>query len=82
MNLMESKQMDGLPELDQAKKAIRHMLNQIRDSPEIGWYCGFGTQAFSLLTEAHSTLWKRDLKETREAFLPTEPKDPKEEVEA
>lgn len=78
MNLMNSKQMEGLPAEDQAKKAIRHMLDQIRDNPEIGWYCGFGTQAFSLLTEAHATLWGRDLEETREAFLPENPKDPRD----
>lgn len=77
MNLMTSKQMEGMAAEDQARKAITHVLNQIRDNPDVGWYLGFGTQSFSLLTEAAASLWGEPLENVRESFMPTNPKDPR-----
>lgn len=56
MSTESERQMEGLSPDDQARKAIRHVLSQIRDRPEVGWYLGACTQTFALLTEALSTL--------------------------
>ena len=77
MSLMEGTQMEELTPEQQAKKAILHMLSRIRDHEHIGWYCGFGTQAFDLLTEAAATLCGKPVREIREAYLPKNPKDPR-----
>jgi hypothetical protein len=68
--------MAGVPAEEQAKRAIAHVLGQIRDNPHVGWYLGYGTQSFTLLTEAAATLWGKPLEEVRRAFLPRDPKDP------
>lgn len=73
-------QMQGMPPEEQAKKAIRHVLGQIREHEHVGWYLGYGTQSFDLLTEAYSTLTKQPIEQVRDAFEPRNPRNPKEEA--
>ena len=70
MDLLESLQMEGSEPLAQAKKAIRHTLETIRDNATIGYECGLGSQTFALLTEAAATMFGRPVREVRENFLP------------
>jgi len=77
MNALTENQMEGMTGEQQAKKAIRHVLEQIKDNPEIGWYLGEGTQSFSLLTEAAATLFERPTEEVRGHFRPKNPRDPR-----
>ena len=70
MSLYSDKEMEGREPLDQAKCAIAHMLNRIKDCPEIGYHCGLGTQSYGLLTEAASTLFGVPLEKIRRDFLP------------
>jgi hypothetical protein len=69
-------QMKGLSAEEQAKKALNHILNRIRVDPIIGWYLGYGTQSFSLLTEAYAALFSKSLKEVQDEFMPENPRDP------
>jgi hypothetical protein len=64
-------------ELGQAAEAIAHVLRQIRDYPEVGWYLGDCTQSFHLLTEAHAAITKQSVEKVRELFLPRKPFDPR-----
>ena len=67
-------QMTDLPPEEQAKKAIRHVLTQIRDHPQIGYHMGWGTQSHSLLCEAAATLFGgTDMKEVARNFAPQNP---------
>lgn len=68
MSLMDSAQMQGLSGEDQAKKAIRHVLEQIQDNENIAHQMGLGSQSFALLTEAAATLFNRPLQDVRENF--------------
>lgn len=72
--------MQGMPPEEQSKKAIAHVLIQIRDHPHVGWYLGFGTQSFDLLTEAFATLTKQPIEQVRNRFEPTNPTNPKEDA--
>jgi hypothetical protein len=63
-----------------AKEAIHHVLYRIKNDPNVGWYLGWGTQSFQLLTEAASELFERPLDEVQEFFMPREAKDPRKEV--
>lgn len=74
-------QMDGMPPVEQSKKAIGHVLVQIRDHAHVGWYLGYGTQTFSLLTEAYATLTGKSVMEVRDAFEPVRASDPTERGE-
>jgi len=65
--------------LDAAKKAIQHVLGRIRDDATIGWYMGYGTESFDLLTKASSGIWNEPLKKVQEMFMPRNAKDPEEE---
>lgn len=73
-------QMQGMPPEEQSKKAIGHVLVQIRDHPHIGWYLGYGTQSFDLLTEAFATLTNQRIDQTRDRYEPTHPTNPKEDA--
>lgn len=77
--IWENLQMKGLAEVDQAKRAIGHVLDTIRDNKNVGWYLGLGTQSYALLTEAYATLTGVGIREVREGFSPKNPKDPREE---
>jgi len=75
-SLMSNRQMEGVPPIDQAKRAIRHALETIRDNPKVAWHLGIGTQTFALLTEAAATLYGEDVEKVRKAFLPPEVEEP------
>jgi hypothetical protein len=70
MSLLEDKQMAGVAPEDQAKRALRHVLEQIRDNPKVGYEMGFGSQSFALVTEAFATLTGEPVEEVREIYLP------------
>ena len=74
-------QMEGMTGEQKAKKAIRHVLEQIRNNPDIGWYLGVGTQSYSLLTEAAATLFERPHEEVWNHFRPQNPRDPRDRDE-
>jgi hypothetical protein len=57
-------------------EAITYTLKRIRDDSSIGWYMGHGTQAFELLTAAHSAMSGLDQETVKEAFAPINPVDP------
>lgn len=38
--------------IEKSRKAILHVLEQIRTNPEVRYHLGFATQSFTLLTEA------------------------------
>jgi hypothetical protein len=82
MRLMDSQQMVGMSATDQAKRAIVHTLQRIREHPEVGYYMGCGTQTFDLLTEAASTLFDEPIVKVRESFMPLSPRDPYNTMEA
>ncbi len=63
-----------------AKKAIQHVLSQIRDHSTIGWYMGWGTTSFDLLTKAASALWDEPLENVERMFAPLNPKDPRDQT--
>jgi len=73
-------QMQGKSPEEQSKQAIGHVLLQICNHPHIGWYLGFGTQSFDLLTEAFATLTNQPIEQVRDRFEPTNATNPKEEV--
>lgn len=75
-SLLTETQMAHLTAERQAEKAIRHTLERIRDHPEIGYYMGFGTQSFSLLSEAAAKLWGDDVSRVRQLYMPRDPRDP------
>lgn len=72
-------QMAGEPPEEQSKKAIGHILGIIRDHNHVGWYLGDGTQSFSLLTEAYSTLSGQPVAQVRDAYEPIRATNPQEE---
>jgi hypothetical protein len=74
--------MSDLTPIDQAKKAIRHTLVQIKENPVVGYHLGEGTQTFDLLTEAFATLsnGKFKVSEVRESFDPSDPKQVDQET--
>ncbi|MDD5679558.1 MAG: hypothetical protein PHW60_16435 [Kiritimatiellae bacterium] len=69
-------EMEGMEPTEQAKKAIVHTLNQIRNKPEVGYYLGELTETFSLLTEAASTLFGEPVAKVREFYRPQHPMKP------
>jgi hypothetical protein len=68
--------MSDLSDLQQAQKAIGHVLRQIRERSEIGWYLGHGTESFALLTEAAATLFGTDVEQVRKDFAPLNAANP------
>ena len=75
-DLFTAKEMEGVEPNEQAKRAIRHALERIRNHPEVGYYLGIGTQTFSLLTEAAATLYGEPVEKVRKHFLPRSTRDP------
>lgn len=80
MDLMTDTEMQELSGEDQAKKALFHLLKQIRRDEYVGWYLGLGTQSFSLITEAYATLTQQNVGRVREQFQPMNPRNPKEDA--
>lgn len=70
---------DKTPE-QQAIRALEHILNRVADHPYVGYYLGYGSQSFALLTEAFASLTGRDVKAVREDYAPTCPRDPVKEA--
>lgn len=68
--ILESRQMVGMSEQEQAKKAIAHVLCYLRDNWDAGYHLGLGTQSFALLTECYSNLAGEDLGEFRLRMAP------------
>jgi len=70
-DLETSTEMDGVAPIEQARRALRHVLLQIRERPEAGWYWGWGTQTFALATEAYAkVLGYTTVAEVRKLFSP------------
>lgn len=65
-----------VPTLDAAKKAVRHTLEQIRNHPHVGWYLGYGTETFNLLTLAAASLFAEPVENVRKYYEPRDPQDP------
>jgi len=68
MDMMTSTQMDDLNAEEKAKKAISHVLKQIRTNPAAAHAMGLGSQSFSLLTEAAAALYDEPLDKLRRHF--------------
>jgi len=64
------------PAEEKSKAAILHVLQRIHDHPSIGYYMGFATESFALLTGALSVLINRPTEEIVERFLPKNAADP------
>jgi len=75
--IFDELQMEALSPIDQAKTAISHTLNKIKDDPYVAYYIGVGSQTYALLTEAAATLWDRPVKEVRQKFLNRDARNPK-----
>ena len=75
----DNKSMAHLAPEAQAEQALKHVLKQIRDRPEVGWYLGFGTETFALATEAYAALTQRDVFAVRQIFAPRNPRNPRAE---
>ena len=73
---MSSREMAGMPPLEQAKTAIRHVLHAIRNDPYKSYLMGLGNGSFQKLTEAASTLFERPLEEVRMESLHPRPQSP------
>lgn len=76
-SFMDETEMDGVAPLEQAKRAIMHALRQIKERPELSWYCGLGSQTYSLLTEAAATLCELNVEQVRLNYIHPEPVDPR-----
>lgn len=62
---MESKQMEGQSAEEQAKRAILHVLQQIRENKKAADVFGLGSQSFALLTEAAATMFNEPVEKVR-----------------
>lgn len=61
---------------NQAKMAVGHVLQQIKENPSrLGWFAGFGSQSFALLTELYATLYGKPVSEVRKRFAPKDGRD-------
>ncbi|MFZ4776798.1 MAG: hypothetical protein ACOYM3_15615 [Terrimicrobiaceae bacterium] len=78
--IWDSTQMDELKTEDKKTRAILYALGRIADEPHIAWYCGVGTQVWSLLTEALAAAHGKSVREIRSAWKPkaaVNPENPK-----
>ncbi|MBC8009945.1 MAG: hypothetical protein H7067_07600 [Burkholderiales bacterium] len=73
------KSMEGLTPAEQARKALVHILGQIRDRPYVGYYLGYGTESFALATEALASLTDTTPLGVRERYEPKTARDPRQE---
>ena len=63
--------------LDTLHDAIAHVLRQIRERSEVGYYLGHGTESFELLTEAFALLKGKTQEEVQKLFRPRTAADPR-----
>jgi hypothetical protein len=78
--IWDSTQMDGKTNEQKSDQAIAYMLQRIHDEPYIAWYCGIGTQAWSLLTESLASLRGLHITTLRDQYKPASsinPENPK-----
>jgi Lar family restriction alleviation protein len=68
-------QMTDLPAEKQAAKAIQHTLARISEQPTVAYHCGYGTQTYALLTEAHATLHGITMEEAQENYPPAQARE-------
>jgi hypothetical protein len=68
MSFFDDKSMDGLTAEQQASKAIKHLLQRVKDDDRLYYLIGAGSQSFNLLTEAYSTLTGTDLVALRKSL--------------
>lgn len=66
----ESTQMDHLTTEEKKRSAIIYALQRIHAVPHIAWYCGVGTQLWSLLTEALAADQGKPVREIRLTWKP------------
>ncbi len=69
MDIYTNKQMDGMTPENQAKKAMAHILQQVRDNPKFWDVMGLGTQSYALLTEAAATMFGEPVETVRKKFV-------------
>lgn len=74
--IWDSTQMDDSPNHQKSNSAILYALGCIRKNPHIAWYCGVGTQMWSLLTEAFAASQEKSVREIREAWKPVRAENP------
>lgn len=67
MSLFTHKSMEGLTAEQQATKALKHLLQKLKDDDRLYYLIGAGSQSFDLLTEAYATLAGVDLAELRKS---------------
>jgi hypothetical protein len=78
--IWDSTQMDDLTTEEKKTSAILYAIHRIFDDPRIAWYCGVGTQAWSLLTEALAAAHGKSVREIRDTWKPRKainPENPK-----
>ena len=82
MSTIDPRPMTLLPTdtVSQARQAIGHVLRQIRDRSEVGYYLGYATQSFERLTEAYALLTNENLEAVQEAFAPRKACNPRKIV--
>lgn len=69
---LEAAQQQASPAHPAAREAVKYLLMRIQTDPNVGYYCGFGTQVFYLLCKAEAELDERqlaDVEATRRANL-------------
>jgi glycerate-2-kinase len=69
MSLTDHKSMEGLSPEQQATKAIKHLLQRVKDDDSVYFLIGAGSQSFDLLTEAYATLTGNDLSVIRKELM-------------
>jgi hypothetical protein len=74
-SIYTDRQMAGLTGEQQAAKAIAHLLRRVQADDRLYYLVGLGSEAFALLTEAHSTLAGVDLETLRKELSSTPFKD-------
>lgn len=74
--IWDSTQMDSHPNETKKTWAILHMLTLIKDIPHLAWYCGVGTQGWSLLTEALAAERGKSVREIRTEWKPARADNP------
>lgn len=79
--MLNKTSLDALDPLNKARVALTHALQQIRDNPSVGWFLGFGTETFSLLTESFAAIQGEDVAQIRKDYMPVNAKNPREDNE-
>jgi hypothetical protein len=75
----DDKQMADLPPVEQARRALQHVLSRVHADPFVGYYLGHGSQAFALVTEAFAAILGQDVAKVRAEWSPTNARDPRYE---